>query len=53
MKAQVEGIGLKDQDLMIDMRIGNTNEITNLYKANAQKNIEIVAEEMKMKKLIA
>ena len=49
----MEGLALKDHDLMVDMRIGSPNEISNIYKANALKNVEIVANEMKMKKLMA
>ena len=38
---------------MIDMRIGDPNKIQNIYKSNNARNIDIVASEMKMKKMMA
>ena len=45
--------GLKDQDLMVDMRFGDPKYYQNVFKANAAKNVEIDPSEMKMKKLMA
>ena len=46
----MDGLGLTDDDLMIDLRLGSSKEIQNVYKANATKRVEITAAEMKEKK---
>lgn len=46
----MDGLGLKDTDLMIDMRLGNSKEIQNVYQANAANKVEISAGEMRKKR---
>lgn len=50
MQSSLDGMSLRDPDLMLDMRIGDPSKIQNIYKANNARNIDIVASEMKMKK---
>lgn len=35
MKEQMEVLSLSDQDLIIDLKLGNPRDIRNLYDANA------------------
>ena len=46
----VDGKGLTDQDLMIDIRIGDSKEIFNLYQANTENNVKVEAEDLKSSK---
>lgn len=50
LERQMDGMGLKDTDLMIDMRLGTSKDIQNVYKANAANEVEISAGEMKKKR---
>ena len=36
MKNQIEGMGLKDEDFFIDLRLGSKEQINNLYRANME-----------------
>lgn len=45
-----DGNGLTDQDLMIDIRIGGSKEIFNLYQANTENNVKVAAEDLKSSK---
>lgn len=36
MKSQIEGMGLKDEDFFIDLRLGSKEQINNLYRANME-----------------
>ena len=52
LKATMEGLKLKDQDLMVDMRVGDHVQIQNLFKANTERNIEIETKERKLKQVM-
>ena len=47
LERMVDGKGLTDQDLMIDIRIGDSKEIFNLYQANTENNVKVEAEDLK------
>lgn len=41
MKDQMEVLGLKDEDLIVDLKLGAVSDIKNLYEANQLRSIEI------------
>lgn len=43
MKDQMEVLGLKDEDLIVDFKMGGVEEIKNMYQANQRNNLEITA----------
>ena len=36
MERQMDGLGLTDQDLMIDLKLGSSKAIHNMYEANRE-----------------
>lgn len=49
MDQQMTKMGIKDQDLMIDLRFGETESIQNMYLANL-KNMVVISENEKLLK---
>jgi hypothetical protein len=50
LQRPMDDLGLTDVDLLIDLRLGSSQDIQNVYKANAEKNIGISRVEMKEKR---
>lgn len=41
LERQIDGLGLTDEDLMVDLKLGNSKAIHNLYMANTQNDLKI------------